>query len=167
MAVDPNQFKDSGGRFLTQGLFYEYRFHSSTDHPPRFNLKEHDWNGTQSMYKLYMNSISEYDFVYNTLGSMKLWKMLCGTRWFKPHVTKWRAEKEEQIEALALQTLIEQAQQGNVSAAKELLKLNKKAGRPSEKLKKQAAKKLAEEDKETLDIFNRIVKDDGTGNKIN
>jgi hypothetical protein len=128
---DRSQLVNSNGRFLTQGLFYEYRYQSAKTGP--YNLKEQDWKGTLSMYQIYMACDSEYDAAQRLLGSWKHWEALLESPFFIAEVSKWREEREIKEAALAKTVLLEQAEEGSVSAAKSLLDqiTKRKAGRPT------------------------------------
>ena len=129
--VERSQIIGEGGQYLTQGLFYEYRHQCAKMGP--YTLKEYDWKGTKSMYQIYMSCGSEYEAAQKILGSWKHWEILCSAPFFAKEVEKWREEREIREAALGRATLIQQAQEGNVSAAKALVDAatKKKAGRPS------------------------------------
>ena len=132
MDIDYSKLVGENGHYKTQSLFYENRFQSRGE-KPIFNLKENDYKGTLSMYKIYMSSSSEYEAAYRILNSWKHWEILCESPFFKKHITKWREEREIREAAIGKATLIEQAEGGNVAAAKALLDpvTKRKAGRPT------------------------------------
>lgn len=120
----------------TQALFYEYRHQTTSKVSPPYTLKESDWEGCQSMYRLYMQYDTEYDAAIALLGSWTHWQKLCDRTWFKEYKNRWDAEKDVRKKALTEKTLIEQAKSGNVTAAKLLReglepKTKKRPGRPT------------------------------------
>lgn len=133
----------------TQALFYEFRHQTTSQVPAPYNLKETDWEGTQSMYQIYMAHDTEYDAAMALLGSWMHWEKLCKSPWFIKHKEKWDAEKEVIKQAIAEKTLIEQAKAGNVQAAK-LLRDGKtkptaaKRGRPHNHKEDEEQKKTAD-----------------------
>lgn len=129
---DPLKFRGENAQYLTQGLFWEYRHQSSSD-TYHYNLGEFDLKDSKSMYKIYMACDSEYEAAMVLLGSWKHWERLSECQWFKEHLTKWREEREIREAALGKKVLVDQAEEGNVPAAKALLDLSgkRKAGRPS------------------------------------
>ncbi len=145
----------SNGFPLTMGLFYEFRHQGEAD--PVYTLKEYDWKGCLSMYKIYMNSGSEYEAAMKLLGSWPHWRKLCKCSWFKPYLEEWKEEVLIREAALGKSVLIEAAEDGNVTAAKELVnQLNKKApGRPSKKDNQEERRKLDAVDKKVISILER------------
>jgi hypothetical protein len=137
---DSSRLRSDAGQYFTQGLFYEYR-HQSTNKAP-YNLKERDWKGTKSMYQIYMSCDSEYEAAMRLLGSWKHWQTLLNSPFFAKEVEKWREEREIKDAAMAKSVLVEQANEGNVAAAKTLLDMStkRKAGRPT-KAEVQAEKR--------------------------
>lgn len=118
----------------TQALFYEHRHQTKMkveDIP--YNLKTKDWEGTKSMYLIYMEYETEYEAAIALLGSWPHWEKLCKTRWFAQHKEKWDAERKLRDESLARKTLLKQAKEGNVTAAKAILAKETKRGRPANK----------------------------------
>lgn len=145
------------GALLTQGLFYEYRHQSSTD--PVFTLKDYDWNGCVSMYKIYMECESEYEASQKLLGSWTHWRRLCECNWFKPYVEAWREEREIKEAALGKAILIEKAAEGNVTAAKELVgQIYKKGkvGRPSKDEVNKQKDKMDKVDQRVISLLDRL-----------
>lgn len=113
-----DRLRNASGTPLTQALFYEYR-HQCPDYTPIYNLKwEEDCKGTISMYRVYMESASEYEAAVRLLGSWKHWLKLCDCTWFNEYLEEWREEKAIQEKAIGKATLIAQAKAGNVNAAR-------------------------------------------------
>lgn len=151
------QLTASNGMLLTQGLFYEYRFQGEAD--PIYTLKEHDWNKCKSMYLIYMSCESEYEAAIKLLGSWSHWRKLCQCSWFKPYIDSWREEVEIREAAIGKKTLIEQAELGSVSAAKELYNQVKKkgtSGRPSKKDKEDEKRKMSAVNQRVISLLDRV-----------
>ena len=153
---DRSQLMSSNGQYLTHGLFYEFRHHSKRTGP--YCLKENDWKGHLSMYQIYMSCSSEYEAAQKLLGSWKHWEILCNSPFFKKEVAKWREEHAIREAALGKATLIQQAQEGNVSAAKELInQANKRgAGRPSKAEVEAEKKRQAVVDSKVVDLLKHV-----------
>lgn len=123
----------------TQALFYEYRHQTTTGIQAPYTLKERDWKGSKSMYKIYMEHETEYEAAIALLGSWQHWKKLSKVAWFQAYKQAWDEEREIRQKAVARNTLLKQAKEGNVTAAKALIDGEKKPrGRPktNEKPKK-------------------------------
>jgi hypothetical protein len=105
-------FKDTKGRFLTQGLFLEYK---QSSYVPLFTLKEVDVvkNGVtyRSLKKLYleMEDIGEYKFATTYLYSWQHWERICNNRCLQPHIETWRKELEIKLRGKALTSMLETA----------------------------------------------------------
>lgn len=142
---DMKVMKDTRGHQRTVSLFYELRHLTTYKEPCLFTLKEHDFKEYTSMYKVYMDSDSEYTAALKLLGSWSHWKKLTSCNWFKPYIDTWREERETREQSLAKETLVELVRQGNVTAAKELNNMSStnKRGRPSKQEIAKRAKKEA------------------------
>lgn len=153
---DKSRLLGEGGQYLTQGLFYEYRHQAAKLGP--YCLKEYDWKGCKSMYQVYMSCASEYEAALKILGSWKHWQILCQAPFFAREVEKWREEVEIREAALGKATLIAQAKEGNVSAAKELVKSAEKrsVGRPSKAEIDAERKKQAAIDTKVIDLLKHV-----------
>ena len=97
-----SEYKDNQGKYRTQSLFLEYRVNGMD---PPFTLKKEDQGECLSMYRIYMEIAdpTEYDFALATLGSWEHWQYLAGDdslkAWFRPHITKWRAELKNKLQS--------------------------------------------------------------------
>lgn len=150
--------RSEGGHLRTQTLFYEYRYtpRGLTETP--YNLREDDYKGTLSMYKIYMESESEYEAAQRLLGSWEHWQRLLKAPFFKKHIEKWREERAAREEAIARKTLVEEATNGNVTAAKALLTPTKStgAGRPSKESVAAEAKRQIADGNKVQSILDRM-----------
>lgn len=146
------EFKDSQGRYITKGLFFEtITFDHKKIFTPPFTLKsyDHEYEGVKyaSMKLLYMSfdDPTEYQFAIQVLGSWEHWKKLCDTTWFAPVVAEWRDEMEIKLRSQGVQAMAILAVSGKESAAKWLaeggFKEKRKAGRPTKEEKEGELKK--------------------------
>jgi hypothetical protein len=164
--ADRSILKDSIGRYRTN-IFYEFNKSAQEDYPPLYTMREDEWKGLPSAYRIYMESDSEYEAAMKLVGSWAHWQRLLKC---KPFINggedlgiwmgldQWREEKAIQDKAVAYNQLKMSAMGGNVQAQKLLLEGDKtgKRGRPSKaEVAKQAAK-IAEKDDQIKDDFKRI-----------
>lgn len=146
------------GHYLTQALFYEYRFQSKSDYIP-FTLKDKDWRGHLSAYKIYMASATEYEAAITMLNSWKHWEHLCQAPFFAKEVAKWREEREIRDAAMAKAVMIEKVKEGDLSASRSLYEIatKRKAGRPSKLEVESEKKKQAAIDNKVSSIIERMA----------
>lgn len=157
-------FTNAIGGWLLQALFYET---TMSDRPHcKFTLKDYDHAGYPSLYRLYMetNDPTEYLFATQHLGGWEHWERLSEAAFFRPYVDRWRRELELRYRAEALKNIHEIAN-GN---SRDRLTANKilaqgwskpagpGRGRPSKAEIKQEAHRLAEEQRNLKDDFERI-----------
>lgn len=123
----------ANGQLLSEGLFAEtLQFKAET--PPVYTLKEHEivYKNKQlpSAYQVILWSNSEYDAAIRLLGSIRHWERLKKSkRIWENGVTSTAAiplsialeDMNQRIQALAKNVLIQEAQEGNVNAAKSIL----------------------------------------------
>jgi hypothetical protein len=147
------------GRPRTKSLFFDLRGKSEyqgNEYP--YTLKEEDWRGSLSMYKIYMEEDTEYDAAIRLLGSWRLWETLCACTWFKPYKVKWDEERRIRDKSLAKNILMEEARNGSVTAAKIIYDEDKKkAGRPTKQEKNKVAREEAEVE-EFLKASLKVIK---------
>lgn len=112
-----DDFKDSHGRWRTSSLFLETNEDESA-YTSVFTLADDDKDGRLSVKKLYMElgDPTEYLPAMRIFGAVGLWEKLCKTRWFKPHVEKWRVELQARIRSEAVGTIRDACVTGGVSA---------------------------------------------------
>lgn len=157
--IDYSKIISDGGHYLTQALFYEFRYQTKAEYIP-YTLRERDHGDYLSMYKIYMACDSEYEAAQKLLNSWKHWEILCASPWFAPEIAKWREEREIKDAALGKSVLIEKAQEGNVPAARALFDatVKRKAGRPSALEVTHERKKQAAIDSKVSNIIDRMAK---------
>lgn len=132
------EYKDSMGRWITQGLFADMSFSDfRKKFKPVFTLKSYK-EGYRFMKEEYLEAgdPTEYSFAINTLGSWEHWKHLCSSKWFQEHVECWREELELKLRSQGIKKMVELAKtKGPIasSAAKYLSDKgwDIKRGRPS------------------------------------
>jgi len=147
----------------TKHLFYELLgVADRVKYKPKFCLCEQDiergGKTYKSLYKLFMESIDEYDFATNHLGNLPTWQQLCSTKWFsegyREHrgIEAWREDLRMRDESNAKKTLMLAASEGDVSAARKLWDMSRpeketKRGRfKKDEVTKEAAKAVEEND---------------------
>lgn len=124
-------FKDVRGAYKTEALFCEtISAQSQKTYKPMYTLKDYPHRGLPSAFEIYSRSTDEYDAAMNILGSYSHWKKLCSLKWFMEGkegvfrgVKHWREEMKQRDISLAKKTLMEQVEEGSVSAASALLRL--------------------------------------------
>jgi len=155
--ADRSLMKDVGGRYRTN-IFYEFNKSRHEDYPPLYTMREDEWKGLPSAYRIYMTSDSEYEAAMKLVGSWAHWQRLLKCKPFMNGgeeigiwmgLEQWREEKAIQDQAMAYNQLKTSAAGGNVAAQKLLFEGDKasKRGRPSKaEVAKQAAKQAEEAD---------------------
>jgi len=142
----------------TTGLFHEFN-NQSAGAIPVYTLKTYDWKGHLSMYKIYMECSSEYEAAMKLLGCWSHWKRLCTCSWFIPYIESWKEEVLVREAAVGKAVIIKAAEDGNVAAAKELLKQmdkRKGPGRPSKEQKNLEKKRQSEVDLKVVSLLSRM-----------
>ena len=157
--------KDSIGRFRTQSLFVE---HLHPKYPAPFTLKDKPHKGRMSMYQKYMEigDPTEYRTAIALLGTWRHWQVLTATDWFKPHVTRWRAELAVKLESDRFTEMleVETSLKGTptaIAATKWLADrystpIKPKRGRPSKTEKAKVLSDESQEDKLLLEEAERL-----------
>lgn len=116
---------DPGLVGLTQGLFFEYRYQTTTSITAPYCLKpnDHTHKGItyKSMYLIYISCDSEYEAAIKLVGNYSHWLKLAKAPWFSPYLEKWNEELELREAALAKSKLVALTEAGNVTAARTLL----------------------------------------------
>jgi len=156
--IDFSRLEVDNGNYRTQSLFREYRRSDSVDYVP-YTLKEKDYDGYISMYRVYMQSDTEYESAKTLLGSWKHWEVLCEAPCFRKHIAAWRKERDIRDAAIGKVALIRAAKEGNTSAAKSLVDLatKRKAGRPSKDEVEGEKKKQAAIETKVSSILDRMA----------
>lgn len=111
MEIDKSLMKDSGGRYITQGLFLEVGYSDFSI----YTLKEddHTYKGKvyYSLKKLYLahEDPTEYDFATKYLVGWRHWMRICDNKAIAPHVSEWREELELKLRSQAVRDIMDMA----------------------------------------------------------
>lgn len=158
-------------KYITAGLFVERERDDHTKPYAQYTLKDEDrvvdGRTYPSLKRLYleMEDVTEYEFATVYLYNYDHWKELCGEKWFKEHLYKWRDELEMKLKAKALQTINQIAQSGgkeSLAASKFLYKEvwadreKDTPGRPTKKRIAEEAKNIVKESLKEVDDLKRL-----------
>lgn len=107
---------------------------------------------------------TEYRVAMALLGSFDHWQRLCTLPWFKPHVSKWRAELSARIQSEAVaktQEIAKGTGTAALAAAKWVATRGwegpvSKRGRPAKHEVTKEAKRLAEQQRDVKEDAVRI-----------
>jgi len=162
-------FKDTMGRLRTQSLFVEKK---DPNYPAYFTVREEDFkdgdgNEYVSLRRLYVESQdpTEYRFAQRAFGSWRHWLRIRSMAWLQPHLTEWREELDARLRSLGsqwLQEALDGTSQVSVPAAKyfangEYWDKPKKRGRPSKEEIEGTRKRLAKQEAELDEDFERTL----------
>ena len=159
--VDPTKLRTPRTNIMkTQALFAENVGFVSADRgegEPVYTLKEFDYQGYPSMYKIFISCDTEYEAAIKLLGSYKHWKKLCKAVFFQEYIEEWREERKMMEEALAHTAIIRSTEEGNVSAARSIMaKPATIAGRPTNDIVQGEIKKAVAHHQELDSIVKRM-----------
>ena len=166
-SANPPVFRNSSNARYLKGLFFET---TTTPDTVVYTLKDRDHNGFPSLYRLYMESADDTEYLFATahLDGWEHWEMLCRCAWFEPFVARWRKELFLQKTAKILKNIEAEAtnpQSKNHFVANKLLldrewegKVPKgKRGRPSKEEVAGELKREAEDARRQKDDLARIL----------
>jgi hypothetical protein len=145
---DWNKLYAVNGRFSAKKMFRELSTPSMRKkYPPLFTLKPYDYKGLPSAYRIYMESIDEYDAATKIVPNMREWDMLKEASWFLngdvahsfEGLKAWREHMKQRDNSAAMKALQEKVADGDVTAAKAVLANNKTKAPVGRKAKKTAA----------------------------
>lgn len=145
--IDRSKLKDDIGKPLTQALFIEYGY-DPTLAIYSWGNEDKEYKGIiyPSLKKLYLaeEDLSEYRFAKTHLLGWFQWQKMNSNKVLKEHIDTWREELYLIMRSEGIESLIDQASNGNFQAAKWLaegLWEKKGAGRPTkESIQKEAAR---------------------------
>ena len=150
--VDKTKFKDSRGKYITQGLFLEDRYNTDL---AVFTLdgedKKYKGKTYPSLKKLYLKHADpvEYDFANTNLFDWDHWQRMCNNSFLRTH-DKWRRELELSLMSEGVQVMIQISSEGkSYQAAKYLADhgwVTGKKGRPSKDDVDAKIKEMADEE---------------------
>lgn len=146
--MDNPNFKDRMGRFITQGLFIDFRYDETyAVYTLADEDKEYNGNMYPSLKRLYLEEgdPTEYKFANKYLYNWDHWQALKGNAILNREIEKWQVELEIKIRAEGVHTMLKLNRDGNFNAAKWVADGNweTKRGRPS-KAEKSAERKVRE-----------------------
>lgn len=163
-------------RVNTRALFYDIISKEDRDkYKPKFTIQEYDIERGgkvyKSLYKLYLESVDEYDFATTHLGDMATWNQLKSAKWFlngyRSHrgLDAWEEDMRARDESTAKKALLLAVSEGSVTAANTLFnnskkKVDTKRGRYVKDEAKKEAKQLAEDKdwlEDTAGILDNVI----------
>lgn len=164
---EKNVFKNATGQRLTKGLFYETTNLDKSS--VLFTLKDQEHLGFPSLRLLYLEAgdPTEFKFAVSHLDGWDHWTDLCEATWFKPYLTRWRAELELKIKSAALARIMVEAKtssKNSFMANRYLVERawdvrgESKAGRPSKAAVREAAHEQASDMARINKDFERLTK---------
>lgn len=167
--MDNPNFKDKMGRFITQGLFIDFRY---DDTYAVYTLadedKVHNGNLYPSLKRLYLQEEdpSEYNFANKYLYNWDHWLAIKSNKALYEEIRRWQEELEVKIRAQGIRTMLKLNKKDNFNAAKWIADggwHDKTVGRPS-KATKEAERKmreraLMEADEESARVIPFVRKD--------
>lgn len=162
MWPDKSIFKDKMGRYITQGLFIDFKYDETF---AVYTLADQDkeYNGIlyPSLKRLYleMGDPTEYLFANEYLFGWDHWNALKGNKALFAEIEKWQEELEIKIRAQGVHTMLTLNQDKNFNAAKWVAdgSWQQKRGRPSKEEKEADRKKRERALKEAEDESSRIL----------
>lgn len=104
--------KAPNGAPLLWSLFIDNWVKGTYDAAPVYTLKDDDYKGYPSLYRLYMDMEDPTEWVFATtyLASWEHWERLCECEWFKPIVARWRKEMALKVKARALNRIRQESE---------------------------------------------------------
>ena len=140
---DKSDLRDVRGHPRTKALFIDHKPDTSLNET-YYTLREYEREGYPSAYIIYMTSIDESEAAMKLVGSMAHWEKLCKTKWFMEGyspighrgIESWRRDMAARDETSAKRSLIQEAEMGNVTAAKALHQYAAAAAKQKAQVKK-------------------------------
>lgn len=153
MSIDKSLLKDDKGRYLTQGLFFEFAQNPANavytlDGEDKDNKNNRAIRPLISLKKrfLQMEDPFEYEFATTWLYDWEHWQRINANKVLRRHIDKWREELEIKIRSTGFQQILEKAAvDGDIQAIKYIANRgwDQKAGRPS-KVDKERESRIQE-----------------------
>ncbi len=102
-------FRNENGKRMTHLLFYETCMGNHTH--VMYTLKDKDYKGYTSLYRVYMEmeDITEFEFATRYFESFEHWERVSKTAAIKDHANRWRKELTLKLQARALKSIINEA----------------------------------------------------------
>lgn len=145
--MDLTRLYANNGQFLINMIFWERSSpEKRLDYPPVYTLKQEEFKGLPSMYKVYMDSTDEYEAAIKLVGNMKNWGKLVNSNWFMKGdpihghegLTVWREHMRMRDASSAKRELHKKMKDGDTTAAKAVLAETKVKASVGRKNKKNA-----------------------------
>ncbi len=161
---DLSEFKDVRGAHRTESLFIEMiQSHIAKKYTPLYSLRDYDNKGYTSAYNIWMEATDEHEAALTLVGSLAHWRKLCRLKWFIEGVPlkgfeglkQWRKDMIARDASTAKATLIEETEEGNVTAAKALFSLDRESKKGIKNTGKTAPATVAE--KEVDSAINGVL----------
>lgn len=164
-------YLENNGGFRTDSLFVERiaKRHKNAGQVPVYSLSERQSkDGKPVLYDLFISCVDEYDFAVKAFGSKAHLDRLKKVKWFAEGwagcltfrgYDSWLDDMAERDTSIGKSVLIERARDGDVSAAKKLVDMNKQVatkGRPKKADIQREAAKRADERKDIEDDMKRL-----------
>ncbi len=168
--MDKSLFKDSTGRYITQGLFIDFRYDETF---AIYTLEDEDktYKGVvyPSLKRLYMEmeDPTEYHFAITHLYGWDHWVAMKNNKALYEKIERWQEELEVKIRAKGVHAMLNMAGGSNFNAAKWVADGNwqQKRGRPSKQEKEQDRKlrerAMAEAEDEAARVLPFVRKENG------
>ncbi len=140
---DKSDLRDVRGHPRTKSLFIDNKPDTSLNET-YYTLREYEREGYPSAYIVYMTSVDEADAAMKLVGNMSHWEKLCKAKWFLEGsdpighrgIISWRRDMAARDETSAKRSLIQEAEMGNVTAAKALHQYAAQAAKQKAQVKK-------------------------------
>lgn len=164
-------YLESNGQFRTDSLFVERiaKRHKNAGTQPVYCLSERqEKQDCPKLYDIFINSADEYDFAIKAFGSKGQLDKLKQVKWFTEGwqgcmtfrgYDAWLDDMRERDLSTAKKVLLDRAADGDVSAAKKLVDMNKPThvrGRPKKEDITREAARQAEEKTDIADDAKRL-----------
>lgn len=138
--IDKSLLKDSKGRYITQGLFFEFAQNPENaiytldgeDKSCKNNRAVRDLISLKRRY-LEAEDPMEYNFACEWLYDWEHWQRILANKVLRRHIDKWREELEIKIRSNGFQQMLDKAEEGDIQAVKYISNKgwDQRAGRPS------------------------------------
>lgn len=104
-----SKFRNASNARYLRSLFYENGTEDKS--VVLYTLKDEDYLGYPSLYRLYMETAdpTEYEFATQYLDGWEHWKMMTQCTWFIPFVARWREELDLKIKSKSLRVVQKEA----------------------------------------------------------
>lgn len=163
MEIDKSRFKDSMGRYITQGLFLEHKYDVDMAVYTIDGVdKTYEGKVYPSLKRLYLElgDPKEYSFANEYLFDWNHWQRMIHNKWVGQHVQDWREELELKLISEGVNVLINLATEENsYQAAKWMAERGwdkSTKGRPSKDQVQGELKKRADQAQEWDDDFKLL-----------